>query len=79
MAQNRGMEDVNNHFQKCSMKVTFRKRNLKKTFILGGFGQTLKPLESKDDSAEISGLLERLTTTLDFLLCPRWNQLDFWV
>jgi hypothetical protein len=24
-------------------------------------------------------VLERLTTTLYFLLCPRWNQLDFWV
>jgi hypothetical protein len=33
LAQNRGVEDVNNHFQKCSMKVTFRKRHLKKTFI----------------------------------------------
>jgi hypothetical protein len=27
LAQNRRVEDVNNHFQKCSMKVTFRKRN----------------------------------------------------
>jgi hypothetical protein len=31
--QNRGVEDVNNHFQKCSMKVTFRKRNLKKNHL----------------------------------------------
>ena len=37
------------------------------TFILGGFGQKFKPLESNDDSAEFRGLLERLTTTLDFL------------
>jgi hypothetical protein len=33
-AQNRGVEDVNNHFQKCSMKVTFRKRHLKKNIYL---------------------------------------------
>jgi hypothetical protein len=31
------------------------------------FGQKFKPLESNDDSAEFRGLLERLTTTLDFL------------
>jgi serine/threonine protein kinase len=38
-----------------------------RTFILGGFGQKFKPLESNDDSAEFRGLLERLTTTLDFI------------
>jgi hypothetical protein len=37
LAQNRGVEDVNNHFQKCSMKVTFRKRNLKKPFIYSDY------------------------------------------
>jgi hypothetical protein len=31
------------------------------------FGQKFKPLESNDDSDEFRGLLERLTTTLDFL------------
>jgi hypothetical protein len=33
--------------------------------------QTFKPLESNDDSAEFRGLLERLTTKLDFLFSAR--------
>ena len=37
MAQNRGLEDVNNQIKKCSMKVTFRKRNKKKPFIYSDY------------------------------------------
>jgi hypothetical protein len=52
LAQNRGMEDVNNHFQKCSMKVTFRKRNLKKTFIYSDY--LLKNICQEDPNSHFS-------------------------
>jgi hypothetical protein len=52
LAQNRGVEDVNNHFQKCSMKVTFRKRNLKKTFIHSDY--LLKNICQEDPNSHFS-------------------------
>ena len=52
LAQNRGVEDVNNHFQKCSMKVTFRKRNLKKTFIYSDY--LLKNICQEDPNSHFS-------------------------
>ena len=52
LAQNRGVKDVNNHFQKCSMKVTFRKRHLKKTFIYSDY--LLKNICQEDPNSHFS-------------------------
>ena len=52
LAQNRGVEDVNYHFQKCSMKVTFRKRNLKNTFIYSDY--LLKNICQEDPNSHFS-------------------------
>jgi hypothetical protein len=51
----------------CKLIYWSRYSSSSRTFILGGFGQNIKPLESNDYTAECRGLLERLTTTLDFL------------
>ena len=47
-----GVEDVNNQFKKCSMKVTFRKRNLKKTFIYSDY--LLKNICQEDPNSHFS-------------------------
>jgi hypothetical protein len=52
LAQNRGVEVVNNHFQKCSMKVAFRKRNLKKTIIYSDY--LLKNICQEDPNSHFS-------------------------
>jgi predicted DNA-binding protein YlxM (UPF0122 family) len=52
LAQDRGVEYVNNHFQKYSMKVTFRKRNLKKTFIYSDY--LLKNICQEDPNSHFS-------------------------
>ena len=47
-----GVEDVNNHFQKCSMKDTFRKKHLKKTFIYSDY--LLKNICQEDPNSHFS-------------------------
>jgi hypothetical protein len=47
-----GGKHIGLHFQKCSMKVTFRKRNLKKTFIYSDY--LLKNICQEDPNSHFS-------------------------